>query len=517
MEVDTEQIIPVLTDDSLDESTQESRETPHLLENGSLNPQYLEPQPPSQHALPKQDSTDSCGVPEMKAYKRRWYILIVFSALACHQCTIWNTWGPIASSVQVAYGWSDGTVAMMANWGTIMFVISVVPLSWFIEHKGLRPTCILVSGFILVGSVLRCCQVFITDARLFLASCHICSILNGIAGVTIMAAPPLISSLWFPQNERTTATSINQAGNMLGNGLSMLIGPALVMVNETNSNDTSKFDYLSNFGIQLIKIPFNRDKEDIKHDINTYMYVDAAIAAILFTLFCIYYPSRPEFAPTATSVISRTTFSTGIKNLVTNKDVLLVCFAYSLSQGIMGAWMSVIVFNLRDLNITDQEVGYIGLGSVIGQCFTSMLAGFFTDKLRNKMKLTLVLLLSISGSLFLLLILMCLKIVPSNYLIFCIVIIAATSLNYACCPLFFELCVEIAYPVSESLVGGFLTSMNNLVGIIFLFLFFIPNIGSLWINYLLLGSVVFSIPAVLLTKERYNRSRVDEIVNSMTQ
>jgi FLVCR family MFS transporter len=34
--------------------------------------------------------------------------------------------------------------------------------------------------------------------------------LDGIAGITIMAAPPLISSLWFPPDERTTATAINQ-------------------------------------------------------------------------------------------------------------------------------------------------------------------------------------------------------------------------------------------------------------------------------------------------------------------
>ena len=45
---------------------------------------------------------------------------------------------------------------------------------------------------------------------LSLSSCHICAILNGISGVTIMAAPPLISSAWFPPSERTTATAINQ-------------------------------------------------------------------------------------------------------------------------------------------------------------------------------------------------------------------------------------------------------------------------------------------------------------------
>ena len=55
-------------------------------------------------------------------------------------------------------------------------------------------------------------------------SCHACAILNGVSGVTIMAAPPLISSQWFPPDQRTTATSINQAANMLGNGVAMLVG-----------------------------------------------------------------------------------------------------------------------------------------------------------------------------------------------------------------------------------------------------------------------------------------------------
>ena len=53
------------------------------------------------------------------------------------------------------------------------------------------------------------------------------------------------------------------------------------------------------------------------------------------------------------------------------------------------------------------------------------------------------------------------------------------SLNFATCPLFFELAVESAYPCPEILVGGLLTGANNFVGLTFLFLFFIPNIGKL--------------------------------------
>ena len=111
----------------------------------------------------------------------------------------------------------------------------------------MRITALLVSGLVALGTVLRCVHCVFKNNLFFLIryieipttpspcsifflylSSHACAILNGISGVTIMAAPPLISSHWFPPEERTTATSINQAANMLGNGLSMLVGPALV-------------------------------------------------------------------------------------------------------------------------------------------------------------------------------------------------------------------------------------------------------------------------------------------------
>ena len=70
--------------------------------------------------------------------------------------------------------------------------------------------------------------------------------------------------------------------------------------------------------------------------------------------------------------------------------------------------------------------------------------------------------------------------------------------------------VEVTYPVHESIVGGFLTGFYNLVGIVFLLLFLVPNIGYVWINYLLVGATAVGLPAILFTEETYNRSNVDE-------
>ena len=90
--------------------------------------------PPPEPVQP-QDGVENRAQPQVVAYSLRWYILVMFGLLACHSCVVWNTWGPIETSVQFAYNWSNSTAPMMANWGTIMFCLSVVPLSKLVEVK----------------------------------------------------------------------------------------------------------------------------------------------------------------------------------------------------------------------------------------------------------------------------------------------------------------------------------------------------------------------------------------------
>ena len=79
-------------------------------------------------------------------------------------------------------------------------------------HRGLRETTVLVALLIAIGTVMRSVS---RNQTYFLVTSHVCSILNGICGVTVMAAPPAISAVWFAPTERTTATSINQGCNSI--------------------------------------------------------------------------------------------------------------------------------------------------------------------------------------------------------------------------------------------------------------------------------------------------------------
>ena len=169
--------------------------------------------------------------------------------------------------------------------------------------------------------------------------------------MTVMAAPPLISSTWFPASERTTATAINQvlclslvalgglfsfpqyckelfqAANALGNGIAMFLGPALVHYTpENNTNITQHFTYLDFSNLSNS----TQSEDEVRANIDIYMDILAGVSLLIFGLFVLYFPSKPPNPTALSSATERTEFKTGIKAMLSNKNVLLACFAYSV-------------------------------------------------------------------------------------------------------------------------------------------------------------------------------------------
>lgn len=73
-----------------------------------------------------------------RAYKRRWYVLTVFSMACFLQAAVWNTWGPITQSAEVVFGWGDSQIGMLANWGNIAYIFTVFPACYFMDTKGIQ-------------------------------------------------------------------------------------------------------------------------------------------------------------------------------------------------------------------------------------------------------------------------------------------------------------------------------------------------------------------------------------------
>ena len=75
----------------------------------------------------------------------------------------------------------------------------------------------MTSLMIAAGTTLRCLPLVVPDLSdsVFTLLCHVCAILNGVAGIVVCSAPPAIAAAWFPPRERVTATSIGKTEMMM--------------------------------------------------------------------------------------------------------------------------------------------------------------------------------------------------------------------------------------------------------------------------------------------------------------
>ena len=81
-------------------------------------------------------STASTTQVEFNIYKRRWYVLFVYTSQAFIYNLAWNTWGPIQEPCKIAFGWSDFNLLLLSSWAAIAFLVTSVPLTWLMDAKG---------------------------------------------------------------------------------------------------------------------------------------------------------------------------------------------------------------------------------------------------------------------------------------------------------------------------------------------------------------------------------------------
>ncbi|KAJ8297827.1 hypothetical protein KUTeg_024358 [Tegillarca granosa] len=276
--------------------------------NGGLNSKYSAIQSGSSAAVSniKSQVSDSehgtdLGIKnnEIRVYKRRWYVLILFSLLAFTQGSFWITWGPIAASSEYAFGWSDADIALYANWGPIAFIVTALIVAFFKKENlgclhdvfteikpfiihGLRWACVLAAFLVAASGGIRC----ITDKPPYnyekqkksvvmyqLKTANIAQILNGIAGPVCFGVAPVLSSIWFPTDQRTTATALSVQISGLSGAVQFLLGPYLVPDPGVHNNSSMVNESLDGL---VTTAAYNETGDRIpaiRNDIMNYMYI----------------------------------------------------------------------------------------------------------------------------------------------------------------------------------------------------------------------------------------------------
>ncbi|XP_039280536.1 solute carrier family 49 member 4 isoform X3 [Nilaparvata lugens] len=408
---------------------------------------------------------------------------------------VWNTWGPISKAALFAFqSWDSGSVAMFSNWGSVCIVLLVGPVCWLLDVKGLKYSSVLAAGLCCVGAGLRCLPV---DETLFTWLSHIGGILNGIGGVIFGPAVVLLSSTWFPAHERTSATGLMSAMSYFGMAASYMIGPTFVTPSKYASWKTNN---TADVLLERIRVT---------NEIKNYLYFDFAVELLLFLSMIFIFPSNPPKPPSRSSCLSlamKRNFMVALKDLLQNGNIWLLGMSAFFNFGMSGPWLSQLPVLLSDKSLSQDELSKLGTWTIISSCVLGASVSRASDMFQGKLKIFLLCFMTIACSLFMRILYIIEIAIDFNKYDLILLIMVGFSASCATSPLFYEFAAEIAYPVSEVIVAGFIMTLTNLANvIIYFYISKTPNTALQFMSYGLVFNNLMGTFLMIMVEEQYNR------------
>ncbi len=324
-------------------------------------------------------------------------------------------------------------------------------------------------------------------------------VLSSLAGPVAGAGAPLLSSLWFPVEQRTSSTAIGYVANNMGVSLAFLIGPRVV----PNATLNSTADRNTKF-------------HQVRADLLRYMYGSFGASALVFLWIALYFPSLPPSPPSVSAGVQRASFRSGVWLVVRNRNFWILSLAYSIPNGVLAGYTSVMDVILAPAGISQETVGLIGCVAVSVSTVAALAIGFMDDKFRGRIKLFILSTYSLGALAFILFICIYFKLissVPLLYISLCLTAVGVVSVS----PLFFTMASELTFPAGEAITNSCLSFLFKLISIVFLFVLSVPGVSTSWMNWCFIGCLVCSLPLVLLFKEEYRRSNLDIRVETPEQ
>ncbi|KAL9955628.1 hypothetical protein ACROYT_G036979 [Oculina patagonica] len=429
-------------------------------------------------------STASPARVQCKVYKRRWYVLSVFTASAFIFNMAWNTWGPIQEPTKLAFGWTDFDILLLTSWTPISFIVSSLPLTWLMDSKGLRVSVLLISFLSVLGKALQVIQFH--DKKVRAIFIHIGQFFVMSGAPVSMGGPPLVSATWFPPNERTTATAIGTLAGYFGIAIAFAVGPAMVPNEVAPTNG-------SNLSIS----------KRADHNLIQYTYFELGLCVVVFLCALMYFPARPPLPPSLSSSTHTLSTSASLKQAMRNCKLLPLAAMTGLTYGIYFGWLSMLDVFLAKFHVDANTAGWLGCAATLAGVVSGITLARCADCVKHKTKQLLVLLLTLSTISQLVFSLSCAEILPSTKPLLYSSIIFGGFVYNGTLPLFFELAMESVYPVGEGIAGGILIAAGNVVLLLFYIAFMLPHSDVRWMNWVTVAILGVCAIGLLCYKEQY--------------
>ena len=148
---------------------------------------------------------------ETRLYKRRWVMLFIFFIYSMSNAFMWLQYSIISNIFMHFYGIGS----LLIDWLSMIYFFTYIPLigpvMWLLDNRGLRDVVVVGSAFNCIGAWIKTSTA---DPDMFPVTFFgqfVCS----VATVYILGIPSRLASVWFGQQEVSTACSIGVLGNQV--------------------------------------------------------------------------------------------------------------------------------------------------------------------------------------------------------------------------------------------------------------------------------------------------------------
>ncbi|CAG5103408.1 Oidioi.mRNA.OKI2018_I69.chr1.g760.t1.cds [Oikopleura dioica] len=432
---------------------------------------------------------------EISVTPRRWLVLLVFAFFSFTNAVAWIQYTIIPHIFIEYYQTSE----MFISWTALSFssnmVLFMVPCLLFLETTTLR-RFVLVGSFInLLGNVIKCCAVqpdlwWLSFTGQFIVACTMPFLLE---------VPARIASVWFPQNQVSTATSIGVFGNQLGVAVGFVLPPAFVpgppeeywpngVVPEDWSNTTKYSDAAE------------KTVEDVGKQILLMFVVGTGLCAISFLSILVFFRNEPDRPPSEAEALRRAenitknhgskdalkVYKKALSDLLKNRSYIFLMISYGINGGSYYAISTLLPqllgpsFEDSSLSTSEKDTlfGWMGLCFIVAGLVGSILGGLALDASKKFKLVTMITYIGVLGTFaafagildlsrncaFSTEFFFCeifekqLNSIPTDYIL--ISILGFFMTGYL--PIGFEYAAELTYPIDECTSSGML---NFFIGI----------------------------------------------------
>lgn len=158
------------------------------------------------------DIPNECGSAlQTHLYKRRWVIVLLFSAYSLSNAYQWIQYGIISNIIMKFYNVDGFAVDWLSMVYMLAYIPFIFPVTWLLEKYGLRCTALVANALNCAGTWIK-----VASARpdLFWVTL-LGQSASALAQVFILGIPSNLASVWFGANEVSTACSIGVFGNQV--------------------------------------------------------------------------------------------------------------------------------------------------------------------------------------------------------------------------------------------------------------------------------------------------------------